>query len=95
MATHTTIELEQILPPEVYERLQAEATRLQASLSDVVREAIEEYLDIPDDEDYEDTPDEQIIADIRQGLHEALTGQTIPADEAMALIRKQIADEQD
>ncbi len=95
MSTHTTIELEQILPPEVYERLQAEATRLQASLSEVVREAIEEYLDIADENDYEDTPDEKIIADIRQGLHEALTGQTIPADEAMALIRKQIADEQD
>ncbi len=95
MSAHTTIELEQILPPEVYERLQAEANRLQASLGDVVREAIEEYLDISDEDEYEDTPDEKIIADIRQGLHEALTGQTIPADEAMALLRKQIADEQD
>lgn len=93
MSTHTTIELEQILPPEVYERLQAEATRLQASLSEVMREAIEEYLDMPDD-DYEDTPDEKILADFRQGWHEAMTGQTIPADEAMAQIRKQIADEQ-
>jgi len=95
MSAHTTIELEQILPPEVYERLQAEANRLQASLGDVVREAIEEYLDLSDEAEYEDTPDEKIIADFRQGWHEAMTGQTIPADEAMALIRKQIADEQD
>ena len=95
MPTHTTIELEQILPPDIYERLQAEADRLHASLGEVVREAIEEYLDIPDEEEYEDTPDEKIIADFRQGWHEAMTGQTIPADEAMELIRKQIADDQD
>ena len=95
MSTHTTIELEQILPPEIYERLQAEATRLQTSLSEVVREAIEEYLDITGEDEYEDTPDEKIIADFRQGWHEAMTGQTIPADEAMALIRKQIEDDED
>ena len=95
MSTHTTIELEQILPPDVYERLQAEATRLHASLGEVVREAIEEYLDSPDEAEYEDTPDEKIIADFRQGWHEAMTGQTIPADEAMELIRKQIADDED
>lgn len=92
MSDQTTIELEQILPPEVYERLQAEAQRQQVSLNEVVRDAIEEYLTV-DDEEYEDTPDEKIIADIRQGLHEAMTGQVIPADEAMALLRKQIADE--
>ena len=63
MSTHTTIELEQILPPEIYERLQAEATRLQTSLSEVVREAIEEYLDITGEDEYEDTPDEKIILD--------------------------------
>ena len=95
MSTHTTIELEQILPPEIYERLQAEADRLQASLGEVVREAIEEYLNISDEGEYEDTPDEKIIADFRQGWHEAMTGQIIPADEAMVLIRKQIADDQD
>ncbi len=93
MSTHTTIELEQILPPEVYERLQAEATRLQASLSEVVREAIEEYLDMPDD-DYEDTPDEKIIADIREGLRQALNGEAVPAEEALAVLRKKLADEQ-
>lgn len=94
MSTHTTIELEQILPPEVYKRLQAEATRLQASLSEVVREAIEEYLDIPDDEEYEDTPDEQILADIREGLRQALNGEALPADEALNALRKKLADEQ-
>jgi predicted transcriptional regulator len=94
MSAHTTIELEQILPPEVYERLQAEANRLQSSLSDVVREAIEEYLDISDEEEYEDTPDEKIIADIREGLRQALNGEGVPADEALAALRKKLADEQ-
>jgi predicted transcriptional regulator len=94
MSTNTTIELDQILPPEIYERLQAEADRLKASLGDVVREAIEEYLDASDDE-YEDTPDEKVLADIREGLRQALNGETIPADEALVSLRKKLADEQE
>lgn len=94
MSAHTTIELEQILAPEVYERLQAEADRLQASLGDVVREAIEEYLDISDEVELEDTPDEKIIADIREGLRQALNGEGVPADEALASLREKLADEQ-
>ena len=91
MSTHTTIELEQILSPDVYERLQAEATRLHASLGEVVREAIEEYLDSPDE--YEDTPDEKILSDIQEGLREALTGKGVPAEEALAALRKKLANE--
>jgi predicted transcriptional regulator len=94
MSTNTTIELEQILPPEIYERLQAEAERLQTSLGNVVREAIEEYLDIPDEDEYEDTPNEKIILDIQEGLRQALNGEGIPAEEALASLRKKLADEQ-
>ena len=65
---------------------------ITTSICDWLRRPIEEYL-TTDDEEYEDTPDEQIIADIREGLREALNGKAIPADEAMALLRKQIADE--
>jgi predicted transcriptional regulator len=43
--------------------------------------------------DYEDTPDEKIVADIQEGLRQVLDGEGIPAEEAMALIRKQIAEE--
>jgi predicted transcriptional regulator len=93
MSDQTTIELEQILPPELYEQLQAEAQRQQVSLSEVVREAIEDYLMV-EDEEYEDTPDEKILADFRQGWHEAMTGQVIPADEAMELLRKRLADDE-
>jgi predicted transcriptional regulator len=94
MSTNTTIELEQILPPEIYERLQAEAERLQTSLGNVVREAIEEYLDIPDEDEYEDTPNEKIILDIQEGLRQALNGEGIPAEEALTSLRKKLADEQ-
>lgn len=84
MSDQMTIELERILSPEMYKRLQAEAERQQTELSDLVREAIEEYLE----DEFEDTPDEKIEADFRQGWHEAMTAQTIPAREALAAIRK-------
>lgn len=80
-----TVELRRILSPEVYERLQAEAERKQADMNDLIREAVEEYLDFMDEED---TPDEKIEADLKQAWHEAMTGQTIPADEALAAIRQ-------
>jgi predicted DNA-binding protein len=83
MSDQTTIELEHILSPEIYKRLQAEAERQQAELSDLVREAIEEYLE----DEFEDTPDEKIEADFQQGWYEAMTGQTVPAREALAAIR--------
>ncbi len=79
MSDQTTIELESLLPSATLERLQAEAERQQSALSDVVREAIEDYLDSLDEE-LEDTPNEKILADLREAWHEAMTGQTIPAD---------------
>jgi len=87
MSESTMIELQAILPPEVYERLQTEVVRQQSALSDVVRQAIETYLM---DEDFEDTPDEKIENDLSQAWHEAMTGQTIPAREALAAIRKSV-----
>ncbi|MBC7872103.1 MAG: hypothetical protein H7Y09_14750 [Chitinophagaceae bacterium] len=39
----------------------------------------------------EDTPNEKILADIREGFYEALTGQTIPADEALAKLREKLS----
>ncbi len=49
MSDQTTIELESLLPSATLERLQAEAERQQSALSDVVREAIEDYLDSLDE----------------------------------------------
>lgn len=84
----TMIVLEQILSAETVEQLRAEAERQHLPLTDLVREAIEEYLA----DDVEDTPDDKIEADFRAGWHEAMTGQTIPADEALAAIRKEMRE---
>jgi predicted transcriptional regulator len=86
MSTPTTIELTNLLSPETLERLQAEAERQHIPLPDLVRAAIEDYLDIDDEEDYEDTPIEEIEAGFLQGWHEAMTGQTIPGREALAAL---------
>lgn len=79
--------LQQILTNDTVERLQAESVRLQIPLNTLVQEAVEEYLDLLE-ETPEDTPDEKIIADFKQAWHEAMTGQTVPAREALAAIRK-------
>lgn len=87
MSDQTTIELEALLTSATLERLQAEAERQHAALSDLVREAIEDYLDSLD-EALKDTPDEKILTDLREAWHEAMTGQTIPANEALSELRK-------
>ena len=85
MTPVTKIELQ--LPQEIYQRLQAEADRRQAAIDEVVRQAIDQYIDSLDEE-FEDTPDEKIEADLRQALQEAMTGQTVPAREALEVLRK-------
>ena len=65
------------------ERLRAEAERQQTPLEEVLEAAIETYLQ-NDEEEYEDTPDEKILEDFRQGWHEAMTGQTVPIEQLFA-----------
>ena len=86
------IELEQILPPEVFERLQLEANRQKTELSKLVRDAVEEYLENLDEE-FEETPDEEIEAGFLQGWHEVMTGQTRPAKEVLEELRKANSDD--
>lgn len=93
MTQSSTSDLTRILPPDVYQRFQAEVERQQTTLDNLVREAIEEYLAHLDDE-FEDTPDDYIEAAFRQGWHEAMTGQTVPAREALAALRNS-GDEDD
>lgn len=89
MSAPVVIELDQLLPPEIFERLQAEADRQRSPLDQVVREAIETYLENPD----EDTPDAKILTDLRAAWREALTGQTISADEVLAALRENLKRE--
>jgi len=90
MTEQTTIELTMLLPPEKLERLQEEAQRQQIQLPELVREVIEIYLQEIDEADFEDTPDEKIIADFKEAWHEAMTGQTRPAREVLEEIRQEL-----
>lgn len=87
MPEPTIIELQRVLPPEVYARLQAEAERQQTALTQVVREAIEEYLNNRD-EGIDATPDKDIETGFLQGWHEVMTGQTRPARVVLEELRK-------
>jgi predicted transcriptional regulator len=69
------------LSDEVLNRLQIEAKRQQIPLTDLVREVIESYLD-------EDEPTkEEVLADLREAMRDALAGRTLPADELIAELR--------
>lgn len=89
--SHALIDLDQILSANTMQRLQEEATRTKVDVAEIVRDALETYLD--DEEELEDTPDEKILADFRQGWHEAMTGKTVPADVALKRLREKLANE--
>lgn len=93
MSDPVTIELSTLLSEKTLERLQAKAQRQQTAITALVREAIEEYLEDVEEE-LEDTPDEKILADLKEAWHEAMTGQTIPAEEALKALRERLAREQ-
>jgi hypothetical protein len=82
-----TRELKLNISLALLERLEAEAKHQNLALSQVVEEALEQYLDI------EDTPDEEILEDLRQALLDVRAGRTRPAREVLAEIRKELEDD--
>jgi predicted DNA-binding protein len=85
MPSSPVIELS--LNADSYARLQDEAMRRGTDLTILVQELVEDYLNDLDD-DFEDTPEDEILAGFQQGWHEAMTGKTRPADEVLEEIRK-------
>lgn len=73
-------------------QLQAAAQKQQTQVNTLIREAIEAYLadDVDDSEDMEDTPKEQVLAELREALEDVKAGRLIPADEGLALLRKNL-----
>lgn len=84
-----TRELRLNLSEELVERLEAEAKHQNLGLSQVVEEALEQYLDI------EDTPDEEILEGLRQAVRDVRAGRTYPARQALEEIRKELELEDD
>lgn len=70
------------LPDDTLQRLREEAEREQLPLDTIVLAAVEIYLD----GDETDTPDEEILADIRQSMHEVRAGQTLPVEDVIQLV---------
>jgi predicted transcriptional regulator len=91
MITHpTTIELKTLLTPEALERLQAIANDEQTTLEPLVREALEHYFELEDENDeepIEDTPDEVILESLRRALEDMAAGRTRPAQDVLAELR--------
>jgi predicted DNA-binding protein len=85
-----TIQLD--LPPELYQRLEAEAQRQDTPLSDLVREAIFEYLETLD-EFSEETPEDEIETGFLKGWRDVATGQTRSAQEVLTELRTTETDD--
>jgi predicted transcriptional regulator len=82
-----TIELERVLTPELFERLQAKAERENTPLEAALREAVAEYLNEDNSTEFEDTPDDEILERFRRGWEQIQRGETIDAEEGIARIK--------
>ena len=79
-----------------------ELYQLSRAEKEHVKHVLEEYL-AEDDEDEDFIEDEatmspekkELLEGIRQGIHEAMTGQTRPAREVLAEIERELDDEDD
>src|SRR5258708_30863742 len=71
------------LPDDLLNRLQQAAERQHIPLEDLIRKAIESYLDEADE------PSKgELLRELRQSMHDAVTGNTRPADEVIEELRR-------
>lgn len=82
-----TIELEKVLSPELYEKLNAEAERQNTPVAELVRDALAAYFEEDDSDEADDMTEAEILEGFRQGWRDMLDGNVIPADEAMEQLR--------
>jgi hypothetical protein len=82
-----TIELERVLPPELFELLQAKAARENTPLEAALREAVAGYFLQDGGGEFEDTPDDEILERFRRGWEQIQRGDTIDAEEGIARIK--------
>jgi predicted transcriptional regulator len=83
MSEPITIELTTLLSAEMLAQLQTEAEQRHIPLPDMVREAIQTYLQ----SDPEEASDAEIESGFLQGWHEIMTGQTRPAEAVFDELR--------
>ena len=66
-----------------------EAQDRNVSVDDLISQYLEAYYE----PEYEDTPDEQILADLRQGFRDIKKGNYRPAREFLAELKNETDDE--
>lgn len=92
--TDTTFDLTQLLSAETLQRLRDESAHLQRPLTDLVRDALEEYVENLE-EPLEDTPDAKIIADFKEAWHQAMMGQVYPIEDLLTRLRDYFTEPSD
>ena len=83
-------EIKLTVPAETLQRLQAVATEQNMALDDVLRQALEAYLD-----DDDEPTEAEILESIRIGMKQALAGDYRPAHEVLDEIERETADDAD
>lgn len=89
----TTDVLNRVLSPETYQRLQAAAETQHINIEDLLRAAVETYLDDFEDDDIEDTPDEEILEAFREGWRDMKAGRVISARQMLEEVRHELEEE--
>lgn len=74
------------LPAEIIRHYEEQAEAEQRTLAEVLQETL---VSAVDEEDWEETPDEEILADLRQSLEDLKAGRLIDAHEALKELKKQ------
>ena len=77
------------LPDDVLIRLQSEAEHQQVPVDDLVRAAIESYLNT------DEPTKEAILESLRQAMRDALAGRVRPAHAVLAELRQEIGNNAD
>jgi predicted transcriptional regulator len=79
------------LPPELYHRLQLQAQGESLSPQEWIQSTLASHLQA--ETGSEDTPDEVILKDLGISLRQALKGEVEDAEEGLAAILRELADE--
>lgn len=74
------------MPSDVVERLQALADQKQISLSGVLQDALDSYLE--NQEEWEEDSDEEILSGLRESLQDLKAGRLIDASDVLEEIRQ-------
>jgi hypothetical protein len=89
-----TVNVAELLDEEYLAKLHEHMAAIGKTLPEVIQDGLYIYVDRIGIEHPDDTPDDQVLEGLRQGLLDAFAGRTRPAREAMEELRLELEAEE-